>query len=95
MRGRKKIEGPVPQPGDVFALYHKGAPHGRRVKVFADTGDKAKVQSIDSKGAPEFGTRPTYISISTMRPTANGWHLVERGGCKVVWDAASGKVVAG
>ena len=77
---RPKIEGPTPQKGDVFALYHKGKPcdSGRRIRITEEV--RSNFVTAQTIG----GTREvTCISLSTLRPTANGWHLVERGGHSV------------
>ena len=77
-KGRPKIEGPKPQKGDVFALYHTGKPKGRRIRIT----DEVRSDFVTAKTIG--GTRETtYISLSTLRPTANGWHLAERDGCEV------------
>lgn len=92
-RGRPKIKAPTYEAGDVLALHHKGRPDGRRVKVLEVGAGSIKVQTIESTSTPARRGATTWISISTARPTANGWHLVERGGLAVRWDADAGKVV--
>ena len=75
---RPKIEGPKPQAGDVFALYSKGEPEGRRIEIDEVYEDRVTAHTIGGR------RETTYISMHTLRPTANGWHLVERDGRKVL-----------
>lgn len=85
---RPRIEGPTPQKGDVFALYHKGAPEGRRIKIETVGAHDVEVRTVGGRDAT------TCISLSALRPTANGWHLVERDGREAI-VSEDGKVILG
>jgi hypothetical protein len=86
---RPKIEGPKPQTGDVFALYSKGKPdpHGRRIGIDEVYEDRVTAHTIGGR------RETTCISMRTLRPTANGWHLRERDGRPAVY--LDGKVILG
>jgi hypothetical protein len=95
MRGRPKIEAPTYQVGDVLALHFKNKPDGRRIKVLEVSDIKIRAQTTHNENGEKVEKgQANWISLHTARPTANGWHLVERGGLAVRWDAATGKVVS-